>query len=171
MIIIQILKKEGNSLSTQGDFISKPQTEYELLLRNQTSNKDEVINRIQKMEDDLKAPINVILDVLSKLEFDHSLDKSYMNIQKLDSYLFDPTINTDFATKVRHDIVRLLALYGYKILDFTGLSDSMANFYFDIELVDGDMIQDIEVESRAIVDKNMNTVVKGKVYIYNSDKQ
>lgn len=172
----QVQKKAAGVSTIQREQISRNQKPIEILINlinnNQEQIKDELSklsNRISMVENELK--MNTSNEMLSGLINAMSLDKSYMNIllfiQKLDSYLFDSSINPEFAKQVHYDINRVLALYGYKIVDFVRF-DEDSEIHYDIELVDSDVVPDIEIVSRAIIDKNEDTIVKGKVYIKNN---
>lgn len=164
----QTRKKHETASVPQREPSQRPQGTLEILINHQKQTKQELSEQVSNVENGLKDKLNIIIDMLSDSNVETSLDKSYMNIllffQKLDYYLFDSSINLEFAAKVRHDINRVLALYGYKIVDFNENSDEVSNRHYDIEIIDSELVQDIEIESRAIVDKNENTIVKGKVY-------
>lgn len=164
----QTRKKTETISAPQREQTQRPQSTIEILINHQKQTKEELSEQVSNVESGIKDKLNTIIELLSDSNEETSLDKSFMNIllffQKLDYYLFDSSINFDFAAKVRHDINRVLALYGYKIVDFVDNEDEIYNRHYDIEIVDSEFVQDIEIESRAIVDKNENTIVKGKVY-------
>ena len=62
-------------------------------------------------------------------------------------------LNLEFAAKVRHDINRVLALYGYKIVDFNENSDEVSNRHYDIEIIDNDEDGNVSGEIVSIIYK------------------
>ena len=89
------------------------------------------------------------------------IEKKYLNLlifsQDLDS-LCDDAINDKVAQKIKKSVETTLAKLRYKFEDFGTKTKDLYDIEYDHAL------KDIELVRRAIVDKNGNEILKGKVY-------
>lgn len=130
---------------------------------------EELSKQVSNFTFEINNKIDTICNSIFELKNHNRLDRSFLDIllfiQHLDRYLFDKTINPEFAEKVRQDIKGVLSSYGYRIVDFDETAKELSKKHYDIEYIDSGFMIDSELVYRAIVDTNDNTIVRGKVYI------
>lgn len=100
---------------------------------------------------------------LSNIQNEFTIGKKYVNIlmfiQDLDRNIDDlPESAKDFKDVVKKKLSKLLAMYGYKFLDYEAkYTDLYDCEYYPIESVD--------IIGRTIVNNNGEVILKGKIYL------
>lgn len=97
-----------------------------------------------------------------QIELNKPFEEKYKAIivflQKMNIYIDDPKINKQ-ANELSKKIIKTVEDLGYKVKDFD--PKNYKNFY-DAE---PSSVDEVELVRRAIIDKNGNTILKGKVYL------
>lgn len=135
---------------------------------------EDLYNKIEKNEQEignLHSKLDAILDRLgeeTKLvqmnRDSYRLENSYVDILifflNINTCIEnDSSINKDFAHYIQTEIQRVLAKYGYKIVDFS----EVAKDYYDIEYQP--ISEDFELVRRAIINNEDELIIKGKIYL------
>lgn len=157
--------------------IRSERIDYNLIIDHVIDENRQLKKELSEQISHVRLELNEKLDdiasnLLDDFKRELRLDKQYLSvllfIQSLDKYLDDNALDRGFVDKVRQDIRRVLTIYGYSIVDYDEMADDLSKYY-DIIFVDNGIISDYELVSRAIVDKDDNTIIKGKVYIEQKD--
>ena len=135
---------------------------------------EDLYNKIEKNEQEignLHSKLDAILDRLGEgkklVEMNRAnyrLENSYVDILifflNINTCIEnDSSINKDFAHYIQTEIQRVLAKYGYKIVDFS----EETRDHYDIEYQP--ILEDFELVRRAIINNEDELIIKGKIYL------
>ena len=148
----------------------KPITEHHTI--------EDVYNRMENCEkeiESLNGKLDKIIPILGEqiARKDNNiesqrLDKSYAEVLVLLLNINtcienDVSIDKSLVTYIQTEINRVLAKYGYRIVDF---SDDTRNYY---EVEYHNISEEFELVRRAIINNKDELIIEGKIYLKNND--
>lgn len=153
---------------TEDTIISVSTIEEELTLKIQSLERQNKslftqINTLEGCVREKELELEQCKRDLSNIQNEFTIGKKYVNIlmfiQDLDRNIDDlPESAKDFKDVVKKRLSKLLAMYGYKFLDYEAkYTDLYDCEYYPIESVD--------IIGRTIVNNNGEVILKGKIYL------
>lgn len=153
---------------TEDTIISVSTIEEELTLKIQSLERQNKslftqINTLERCVREKELELEQCKRDLSNIQNEFTIGKKYVNIlmfiQDLDRNIDDlPESAKDFKDVVKKKLSKLLAMYGYKFLDYEAkYTDLYDCEYYPIESVD--------IIGRTIVNNNGEVILKGKIYL------
>ena len=153
---------------TEDTIISVSTIEEELTLKIQSLERQNKslftqINTLEGCVREKELELEQCKRDLSNIQNEFTIGKKYVNIlmfiQDLDRNIDDlPESAKDFKDVVKKKLSKLLAMYGYKFLDYEAkYTDLYDCEYYPIESVD--------IIGRTIVNNNGEVILKGKIYL------
>lgn len=153
---------------TEDTIISVSTIEEELTLKIQSLERQNKslftqINTLEECVREKELELEQCRRDLSNIQNEFTIGKKYVNIlmfiQDLDRNIDDlPESAKDFKDVVKKKLSKLLAMYGYKFLDYEAkYTDLYDCEYYPIESVD--------IIGRTIVNNNGEVILKGKIYL------
>lgn len=161
------VKEIGNSSSQkpknpmqQGECTPR-QNVFDPTLDNQLAIKCDILSAITACENNIGNRINAVIELLN--DNSRNIEKTNYEllkfIQNLNVYLEDSRINPDFAGFVQEEIKGVLSIYGYRLVDFEHPYENC----YEVEIEDIHEVG-LQIVRRAIVDKENNLIVQGKIW-------